>query len=93
VKPAILKQVAATVEVEHARGGAIGQRLARNQFIRKVEIEVGNEHMAIVTQQGRAPPSADTANVRRMYLLLFPMQALRYDTCIGVPTGMSNSSA
>jgi hypothetical protein len=40
----VLDRAGLPVEHQHPRGAAIGERLLRNQFRRKMEIEVGDEH-------------------------------------------------
>lgn len=40
----ILKRAILRRKTKHARGGTISKRLLRDQFLRKIEMKIGDEH-------------------------------------------------
>lgn len=49
---AVLPTPFGTVNHEHARGGAVGERLLRNPFRRELKIKVGNNQTAMIAPCG-----------------------------------------
>jgi len=47
-KGAILNASGYAVKPQHACSGAIGQRLFRDQFLRKVVVKIGDQHASIM---------------------------------------------